>query len=462
MKVNGGPVPGNQPVTPSTTPPAAAGKGPVTLPGGKESVPVDPALSARQQLVQLQLANRETALARVAEILQQKGGGHELLLELRGRTLTVNVGNRPPEFSAGDLIKVMRAGNELQLMGKLAASQESTMARALAQRLPWQQSLPTGLQQLVSSLNNGVRPMVQPGQPPSANPAQPLPAAARQALESVLASLPKSNELAPGVGRTESTASQVRQWLSESGLFAESRLLQSSPKASAPNDLKLALARIASALLASQGQTSAHFNRLTPSSSPELMQAPLQYPQTATAPPTPQASTAEPASTGQVLRLLAGMLNRITVNQLHSQTLTTRAGGEAGAPVNTLLVDLPWLTPQQEPRAAQLRMEQYESNEENSGARSGRTSVSEWRLSLSMDLDEAGPLHFEVGFRYPDVSARVWAEKQTTLRQVNEELPLLRKSLTDLGLEVTDLECRRGAPKQAQTRLEHRLVDTKA
>lgn len=460
MKVNGGPVPGNQPVTPSPTPSATAGKGPVTPPGGKESLPVDPALNARQQLAQLQLASRETALARVAEILQQKGGGHELLLEIRGRTLNVNVGNRSPEFSAGDLIKVMRAGNELQLIGKLAASQESTVARALAQRLPWQQSLPTGLQHLVSALNTGVRPMAQPGQPPSANTPQPLPVAARQALESVISRMPVASELTPGIGRAETTAPQVRQWLSESGLFAESRLLQTAPNAATPNDLKLTLARVTSALLASQGQTNTHFNRLTPSASPELMQAPLQYPQTTQAPA--QTSTTEPASTGQMLRLLAGMLNRITVNQLHSQTLTTRAGGEAGAPVNTLLVDLPWLTPQQEPRVAQLRMEQYESQEDSTSARPGRASVSEWRLALSMDLDEAGPLHFDVGFRYPDVSARVWAEKQTTLRQVNEELPLLRKSLTDLGLEVTELECRRGTPQQAQTRLEHRLVDTKA
>jgi hypothetical protein len=79
-----------------------------------------------------------------------------------------------------------------------------------------------------------------------------------------------------------------------------------------------------------------------------------------------------------------------------------------------------------------------------------------------MDLDEAGPLHFDVALRQQAVSARVWAEKQTTLRQVNQELPALRQSLTDLGLEVTDLDCRRGTPQSSVTRLEHRLVDTRA
>ena len=422
---------------------------------------IDPSLTARQQLAQLQMANRETTLARVAEVLQQKGGSHELLLEIKGRTLAVNVGNRPPEVTAGDLIKVMRANNELQLMGKLAASQESTVARALAQRLPWQQNLQSGLAQLVEAMQGGIKPTTRPGQLPvnSAN-IQPLPAGAQQALENILSRLPHADTLTPGAGKADGAAGQVKQWLAESGLFAESRLLQTGQKNAAPADLKLALTRMVTALLASQNQDGAHFNRLTPTASPEFQMAPLQFPQTAT--PAAQPPSSEPANAGQMLRLLAGMLNRITVNQLHSQTLTARAGAEPGTPVSTQLIDLPWLNPQQEPKIAQLRVEQYEQSSREQADKPGRASISEWRLTLSMDLDHAGPLHFDVSFRYPAVSAQVWAEKQSTLRQVNEELPLLRQSLSDLGLEVDSLDCRRGSPLHTQTRLEHRLVDTKA
>jgi hypothetical protein len=419
---------------------------------------IDPALTARQQLTQLQMTNRETALARVAEILQQKGGGHELILELKGRALAVNTGNRAPDLSVGDLVKVMRANNELQLIGKLAPSQESTVARALAQRLPWQQNLQTGLAQLVNTISTGVKPTAQPGQLPGSNPVQPLPAGAQQALETLIARMPKADNMAPGAGKADGAANQVKQWLSESGVFAESRLLQTSQSSPATTDLKLALARVVANLLASQQQGPEHFNRLTPTPSQEFMQAPLQFPQTT--PAAPQTSS-EPANVGQMLRMLAGMLNRITVNQLHSQTLTARAGAEPGTPVSTQLIELPWLTPQQEPKIAQLRLEQYEHHKEEAG-KPERTSISEWRLTLSIDLDEAGPLHFDVSFRHPSVSAQVWVEKQSTLKQVHQELPLLRQSLSDLGLEVADLDCRRGAPQQAQTRLEHRLVDTKA
>tara|TARA_Y100000815_G_scaffold232208_1_gene222711 strand:- start:485 stop:1705 length:1221 start_codon:yes stop_codon:yes gene_type:complete len=406
------------------------------------------------------LKNRETTLARVAEIINRQGGNSaDLLLDIRGKSLLVQAAVGKTELATGDWVKVMRAGNELQLMGKLAPAPEAGIARALAQRLPWQQTLDAGLARLLGTLTQGVRQEPLPGQLPSSQSPQPLPSAARQAIEQIVARLPSGNSLTPGAGNQETTPQQVRQWLSESGLFAESRLAQ-APSAQLP-DLKLALGRVISALLAHQGSTPEHFNRLTPISTPELMQAPLQFPQPLATPQPPGSGDAP--TVGQMLRLLAGMLNRITVNQLHSQVLTARGGGEAPgpAPASTLVIDLPWLTPQNEPRLAQVRIEQYPEDRESEG-RSGKTTTAEWRLSLTMDLDEAGPLHFDVALRQQAVSARVWAEKQATLRQVNQELPALRQSLTDLGLEVTDLDCRRGTPQSSATRLEHRLVDTRA
>lgn len=449
MKLNGGP-------TPATPVNKLSGGGQTNT--GLPSVGIDRTQSAQQQLAQFQLRHRESTLAKVAEVLQRKGGGNELILEVKGRSLAVATGDQAPDLKAGDLIKVMRAGNELRLIGKLATSQEAGIAKALAQRLPWQQNLQSGLAQLLNSMNAGLKGAPQPGQLPSTNPTQPLPAAAKQALEGLFANMAKANSLQPGAGKTEGSATQVKQWLAESGAFAESRLLQTGGQQNAPTDFKLALARIITALLANQGQTPEAFNRLTPLASPDLMNAPLQFPRLASATPT---QSNEPASVAQTLRMLAGMLNRITVNQLHSQTLTARAGAEPGTPASTLLLEIPWLTPQQEPRMAQLRMEQYKQ-EGDAQNHPGRASVSEWRLNLAMDLDHAGPLHFEVAYRHPSVSAQIWAEKQSTLRQVNEELPLLRHSLADLGLEVTDLECRRGSPRLVETRLEHRLVDTKA
>jgi len=447
--------PASQAPAPSSATPKPAQTNSVAQPG-REPI----ALSARQQLDQIQVANRETLLARVAEIINRQGSSTaEILLDVRGKPLQVNAAIGATELARGDWVKVMRAGNELQLMGKLTAAPEVAIARALAQRMPWQHSLDAGLAKLMTALNRGVIPDLTPGQLPAARSPQPLPEAARQTLETLLARLPASNALAPGAGTRSNTVQQVRQWIAESGLFAESRLTQ-APSATLP-DLKLAIGRMITALLAEQGgDTTTLFNRLTPLASPGLVQAPLQFPQTVTTPP--PASNSEPASVGQTLRMLAGMLNRITVNQLHSQILSTRGGGDASAPASTMLVDLPWVTPQNEPRVAQLRIEQRKEEAASERHHSKRVAVSEWRLNLAIDLELAGALNFEIALRQHEVSARVWAEKQSTLKQVNEELPLLRRSLAELGLEVTDLECRRGSPSYTATKLEHRLVDTRA
>lgn len=417
-------------------------------------------VSARQQLAELKLAEQESVLARVAEILRQKDGSYELLLELRGSNLKVAAGQQMPDLATGDLLKLVRAGDSLQLAGKLLASPESAVARALAQRLPWQQNLQSGLAQLLNALETGLRPSPRPGQLPSSVPALPLPTAARDALQNLTQHLPTASALEPGVGKSDTTAARVQQWLSHSGTFAEANLLQHKPvDLTRLPDLKHTLARVVSALLASENLGPEQFNRLTPLASPDLMQAPLQFPRPGTQ-ASPQAGN-ETGTVGQTLRLLAGMLNRITVNQLHSQTLNARTGAEPGAPVNTLLVELPWLTPQNEPRTAQLRLEEYRQEQDKTG-QAAQANASEWRLSLSMDLDEAGPIHFDVTFRHPSVSAMIWADRQSTLRKVNEELPLLRKSLQELGLDIGELDCRRGLPRQTETRLEHRLVDTKA
>ncbi len=441
-----------------------------TKPPGNTGVPPLPGVTSRPAearrtaevdgariLDQLRIGHRETVLARVAEVSRQGQAPAELRLDIRGQTLGVQAAVGQTELTPGDWIRVLRSGNELQLLGKLADTAGPTLARALIQRLPWQHNLGEGLALLARSLSQGLKAQAVPGQLPSAQSVQPLPEAARTALAQVLAALPRAGEVHPGAGRNDDVVAQIRQWLQDSGLFAESRLLRSGTPP--PTDLKLALAQVATALLAEQGQPPDTFNRLTPMTSPELLQAPLSFPQNAAL--SSARPDSEPLTVGQALRLLAGMLNRITSNQLHSQVLATRAGAETGGgPALTLLLELPWLNAQQEPRVAQLRLE-YEG-EQGERRRRQRVSAGEWRVTLAMELDRAGALQFEVALRTGSVSARVWAEKPSTLRQVNRELPLLRRSLADLGLEVAELETRQGRPRHPETRIEHRLVDTRA
>lgn len=452
---NGNPLP---PVSPTTSREA-----PARSTAAGEASAAAPARTAAQLLDGLELGNRQAVIARVAQVLQ--GAGEQppqAILDLRGRSLLVDLPAVEPRIQNGELLRVMRAGQELQLLEKLAAPAETRLAQALARHLPGQHRLDSGLNQLISSLATGVRPT--PGSAALPGTAEPLPAAAREAIQGLLRQLPTGTGFTrPGTGAGPATSSNpVRQWIAGSGLFTEAHLSQQ--REPAVTDLKLALGRIITSLLQHQGLDQAQFSRYTPLPSQDLMAAPLQFPVTAVtsgnAGPAP-----EPMATGQMLRLLAGMLNRITVNQLHSQLLSTRAAGGGEAPTgatSTWLVDLPWLSPQGDARIAQLRLEQHDAGDDAGGNQPRRQGVSEWRFSLALDLDTAGPVFFEVALREAAVSARVWAERQGTLQQVRRQLDGLRDRLTELGLEVTGLECRRGSPQGATTRLEHQLIDIRA
>ncbi|WP_166260932.1 flagellar hook-length control protein FliK [Marinobacter salicampi] len=432
----------------STKSPHTPGSSPAQV-GESTSLP----LTAARQLDILQLQDRQAVLARVAQLLTSGNGlPEQAILDIKGRSLTVMTMMGETSLEAGDWVKLMRAGNELQLLGKLAPAPEARIAQALAQRLPWQQRLDVGLSELNAVLTNFAKATV-------AGPAgrEPLPMAVREAILQLVNQLPSSESLGNAVpGKVEATAARIKSWIVESGVFAEARIVR-TPEAPLA-DLKLALGRIVSSLLAQQGADTAAFNRYTPLVSQELVQAPLQFPN-AFVPPA-ATSSREPMDAGQMLRLLAGMLNRITVNQLHSQVLTNRTAAEAPVPA-TLLLELPWLNPQGEPRVAQLRIDHdRQGPEQKDSAR--KPKVAEWRFSLSLDLDDAGPVFFEVALREAQISARVWAEQQATLRQVQSQMGTLRTRLSELGLDVVDLECRRGSPQAATTRLEQRLVDTRA
>lgn len=423
-------------------------------PAGPADVPRETSQNPRQMLDQLKLENRQAVVARVVELLQARGEP-QALLELKGQALKVDLPANLPRLTAGELVAVMRDGNSLQLLGAVPRPAEAMISQALARHLPWQHNLANGLQQLLSLPTTGLTggPAAAPGS------TMPLAGPVRESLQALAALLPQQTTLTrPGapVGGSSPGAEAVRQWLQSSGLATEARLAQGRVNPS--TDLKLALGRVVQTLLQQQGMDPGQFTRFTPLASPELASSPLQFP---APPPVSAAASAETLTVGQALRLLAGMLNRLTVNQLHSQLLSGRGAEGAATAGNSWVVDLPWLNPQGDPRLAYLRLEEW-LPDNDSGRPTTQKQAAEWRFTLVMTLDNAGPLTFDVALKQGTISARVWAEQQDTLQRVSQRLDELRQSFAGMGLEVTSLECRRGTPPAAVTRLEHRLVDVKA
>ena len=441
----------------TSTPPPESGKGATA------------GSSLGQLLDGLRLQPGGQALAQVIARLEDTGNGNSrLLLELAGRQVTVDA---EMDLKPGQWIKVERAANQLRLMTTLTTPADSTtqlqgqVAGALAQRLPFQHRLDTGLLQLMRALqatgSNGSLTGT------STQTAAPLPPTAQTAIGKLLQQLPPQQALAQ-LGGKSGDAAMVKRLLAGSGLFTEARLAQASQTGGTPpaGDLKLALMELVADLAGSRDprQLTALLRDVKPSVSDDLVQAPLQFPGA----PAPVNSNHgfipladdKPLDTGQMLKLLAGMLNRIAVNQLHSQSLTTQNTPD-GPLHHTWLLEIPWLNPQGEPRSAQLRLERHPEDGGNANEKRRQRTI-QWRLNLALDLDHLGPVFFEVALHNRKLETSIWAERETTVRLLEQQSDGLRQRLSDLDLEVARLECLRGHPQRRRTQLEQRLVDIRA
>jgi hypothetical protein len=69
-----------------------------------------------------------------------------------------------------------------------------------------------------------------------------------------------------------------------------------------------------------------------------------------------------------------------------------------------------------------------------------------WRVELALDWPELGPLHIHISLSGQQVSARLWAEHESTLVQVQQALPQLRQALTTRQLQIGHLGCHLGKP----------------
>ncbi len=169
-------------------------------------------------------------------------------------------------------------------------------------------------------------------------------------------------------------------------------------------------------------------------------------------------SSKEDLSVGDMLKLLAGALNRIQFNQLNS-LYQSQSNSPDSPLVQTWQMEIPFINQQKEIDPIQVRIDQEDTND-NEASESEKKS--KWKVTLAFDFDRLGPLVVQINLMPPQVSSTIWAERKETLKLVNDETHNLRESLTNIGLKVDDISCRHGQPNLKKTRLDQQIVDIKA
>jgi len=198
----------------------------------------------------------------------------------------------------------------------------------------------------------------------------------------------------------------------------------------------------------------------------ELLKSPFNFPHL---PLDPSQNNIQKASailadqeltTGQLLKLIAGMLNRIQFNQLNSLYQSQSNSSESVA-AQSWFMELPVIAPTQEINTFNLRIDREEEKTHSEDKNSSKKQAI-WRIALSFDLENLGAIYVQVNLFPTSISSTIWANEAKTLALINREEPYFRSRLAQTGLEVSEICCQKGFPKQNKAKLEQSLVDIKA
>lgn len=267
-----------------------------------------------------------------------------------------------------------------------------------------------------------------------------------QLAAQVFNSLPRPDNIA--------TADGLKSALYNSGAFLESKLAAPATAQDKPPlslDFKAGLLRLVDMLQTESGGRSQYGSNGTQSTAsvpPPLRGAPLQA-QAAMLPSLAEQTSAAGRATAELTHQAEGTLARLQLNQLAA--LPT-----AGQPAPLWTLELP-VRHDDRTEILHLRIEQDPSSHTSSD-----TPKNAWTISLAVDMDKLGPLHARITLVDQQVSATLWAERDSTVTLLDQHINELRRDLDHAGLKTGAIRCRQGEAPQTAMARETMLVDLKA
>ena len=155
-----------------------------------------------------------------------------------------------------------------------------------------------------------------------------------------------------------------------------------------------------------------------------------------------------------LLRQIAASIAKIQTHQFSG--LTTHQAGTDSPLINSWHAEIPVFHDGQF-RPIQIQIDEERGRDQSGDSRHGR----QWKITLGFDFEELGEFFATLNIVEGSISTTFWSEHPQTLERISNELEILQNSLTSKGLQVTQLDCRRGKPPLRETRLEQQLVDIK-
>jgi hypothetical protein len=154
-----------------------------------------------------------------------------------------------------------------------------------------------------------------------------------------------------------------------------------------------------------------------------------------------------------------GSLAKIQLQQLHSLNHQL-SQPDVSQPNQSWQFELP-IRHGHEIHPLQIHLEQQWIEEQQDAQEKHNNRVRHWTVMLNFDLPVVGKFYAQFALLNDAMSAKFWAERESTLTDAKQKLNVLTQHLESQGIKVTQMQFIPGLPPQPKMALGYSLVDIK-
>ena len=154
-----------------------------------------------------------------------------------------------------------------------------------------------------------------------------------------------------------------------------------------------------------------------------------------------------------------GSIAKIQLQQVHS--LNHQLGqADQSQPTQSWQFEIP-VRQGQDVHSLHIQMEQQWVEEEQDKAERNSTRVRQWNVMLRFDLPLVGQFYAQLTLLGEKLSAKFWAENESTLEEAKNRIDELKMQLEREGIQITQMHCVPGLPPKPKMSLSYSLIDLK-
>lgn len=152
-----------------------------------------------------------------------------------------------------------------------------------------------------------------------------------------------------------------------------------------------------------------------------------------------------------------GSLAKIQLQQIHTLT-TQRTPADPTTPNQSWQMEIP-VRNGNDIHPLHMQFEQHWVEDETAADDKKTVRVKQWNLMLRFELPIVGQFFAQLILIGNNLSAKLWAEKSSTLEEAKIKLDELKQQLEEQGIQVKNIQCLPGLPPQPKISFGYSLVD---